>query len=136
LDEITAGPDGNLWFTESRANKIGRITPSGTIDEFPVPTAKSLPFGITAGPDGNLWFTESKANKIGRITSASVAKCVVPKLKGRTLTQAKKLLGRAHCKLGKVAQPATHTHAPVVVSQKPAAKKVLPSGSKVSVRLG
>ena len=23
---ITAGPDGNLWFTEQIANKIGRIT--------------------------------------------------------------------------------------------------------------
>jgi virginiamycin B lyase len=24
---ITAGPDGNLWFTEQVGNKIGRITP-------------------------------------------------------------------------------------------------------------
>ena len=24
---ITAGPDGNLWFTENGGNKIGRITP-------------------------------------------------------------------------------------------------------------
>src|ERR1700687_3194584 len=28
--EITAGPDGNLWFTES-IGKIGRITTSGAI---------------------------------------------------------------------------------------------------------
>ncbi len=28
---ITAGPDGALWFTEVRGNKIGRITTSGTI---------------------------------------------------------------------------------------------------------
>ena len=65
---ITAGPDGNLWFTEEGANKIGRITPSGRITEFPIPTASSGPDGITAGPDGNLWFTEGAANKIGRIT--------------------------------------------------------------------
>jgi streptogramin lyase len=25
---ITAGPDGNLWFTENRGDKIGRITMS------------------------------------------------------------------------------------------------------------
>src|SRR6266571_3643622 len=61
---ITAGPDGNLWFTES--DKIGRITPGGTITVFALPTANSQPFGIAAGPDGNLWFTES--DKIGRIT--------------------------------------------------------------------
>jgi hypothetical protein len=33
---IAAGPDGNLWFTESAeaANKIGRITPTGTFTEL------------------------------------------------------------------------------------------------------
>ena len=38
---ITTGPDGNLWFTEFGAGKIGRITPSGSITEFPIPTAGS-----------------------------------------------------------------------------------------------
>ncbi len=80
-DGITAGPDGNLWFTESStlANKIGRITPKGTITEFSVPTPGGSPFGITAGPDGNLWFTESGTNKIGRIsTSGSFTEFPVP----------------------------------------------------------
>ena len=67
-DGITAGPDGNLWFTESYSNNIGRISPGGTITEFPVPTAKSGPWGIAAGPDGNLWFTEYSGNQIGRIS--------------------------------------------------------------------
>ena len=31
---ITAGPDGNLWFTEINGNQIGRITPGGTVTEF------------------------------------------------------------------------------------------------------
>ena len=66
---ITAGPDGNLWFTEKATNLIGRITTSGKITEFPTPTANSGPVGITAGPDGNLWFTETATNKIGRITT-------------------------------------------------------------------
>ena len=66
---ITAGPDGNLWFTEVDGNKIGRITPGGRISEFPLPTPGSRPGAITAGPDGNLWFTEWATNKIGRITS-------------------------------------------------------------------
>src|SRR5438552_18437025 len=61
---ITAGPDGNIWFTEY-ANKIGRITVGGSITEFPIPTPSSFPPGITAGPDGNLWFTEQDGNKIG-----------------------------------------------------------------------
>ncbi len=69
---IAAGPDGNVWFTESSGNKIGRITPAGVITEFTVPTAGSQPIGIAAGPDGNLWFTESSGNKIGRISPAGV----------------------------------------------------------------
>jgi hypothetical protein len=44
---ITAGPDGNLWFTELSGNKIGKITTSGTITEFPA--GGSQPYGITAG---------------------------------------------------------------------------------------
>ena len=65
---IAPGPDGNLWFTEESGNKIGRITPSGQITEYPVPTEGSDPHGITAGPDGSMWFTEGLANKIGQIT--------------------------------------------------------------------
>jgi hypothetical protein len=73
---ITAGPDGNLWFTECVSSssgcangQIGRITPTGQFTEFPLPNPNSTPQGITAGPDGNLWFTEGGANNIGRITS-------------------------------------------------------------------
>jgi streptogramin lyase len=84
---IATGPDGNLWFTESgsdtqvprhiiRPSQIGRITPGGSITEFPLPRNGSdpvydglaMPQGITAGPDGNLWFAEWNGNRIGRIT--------------------------------------------------------------------
>jgi streptogramin lyase len=69
---ITAGPDGNLWFTEPLGGKVGRITPDGTLTEIPLPTGSADPDGITAGSDGNLWFTEANqfanGNKIGRIT--------------------------------------------------------------------
>ena len=75
---ITAGPDGNLWFTEFNGNKIGRITTAGVVTEFAVPTADSGPVGITAGPDGNLWFTEER-NNIGRITTAgAITEFAVP----------------------------------------------------------
>ncbi len=66
---ITAGPDGNIWFTESAGNKIGRITTTGSFTEFTIPTTVSQPRDITAGPDGNIWFTELAGNKIGRITT-------------------------------------------------------------------
>src|SRR5262249_56583218 len=51
---ITRGPDGNLWFTENSANRIGRITPAGVVTEFAAGiTPNSGPNEITAGPDGN-----------------------------------------------------------------------------------
>jgi virginiamycin B lyase len=60
VTSITAGPDGNIWFAEAfgTSNKVGRITPSGTITEFDLPGTGIFvepPSGITAGPDGNLW---------------------------------------------------------------------------------
>jgi streptogramin lyase len=75
---ITSGPDGNLWFTETVGDRIGRITPVGSIQEFLLPTYCGYagpedscgPNGITSGPDGNLWFTETSGEKIGRITPA------------------------------------------------------------------
>jgi streptogramin lyase len=68
---ITAGPDGNLWFTEFSGNKVGKITPDGSVTEYgPLPTANSSPRGITAGPDGNLWITEQLGNKVGKLTPA------------------------------------------------------------------
>ena len=73
---ITNGPDGNVWFTEvglspPRVDRIGRITPGGTITEFP-PLTAGFYWDIAAGADGNLWYTEVDANRIGRITPSGV----------------------------------------------------------------
>ena len=77
-DGIAKGADGNLWFSETGANKIGRITTTGTVTEFPL-SSGSQPEGITSGPDGNVWFTETGANAIGRITvSGQVTEFPVP----------------------------------------------------------
>ena len=66
---ITLGPDGALWFTETNASRIGRITTSGVLTEFSLPKSNSYPLGITVGPDGALWFTEVYKQTIGRITT-------------------------------------------------------------------
>jgi streptogramin lyase len=55
-DSITAGPDGNLWFTGGSA--IGRITPRGAVTAFPLRPGEAST-DITSGPDGNLWFVLS-----------------------------------------------------------------------------
>jgi len=68
---IAAGSDGNVWFTEYFGNKVGRITPSGVITEFDLPTPASYPGSLTLGADGNMWFVEG-TNKVGRITPSGV----------------------------------------------------------------
>lgn len=67
------GPDGNVWFTENNANKIGKIVTGGTIAEFTVPSPNSEPATITNGPDGNMWFVGVDPNtadeKPGKVTT-------------------------------------------------------------------
>jgi virginiamycin B lyase len=74
--DITAGPDGKLWFTSEAAGTVGTITPDGQM----VPqwsqwwalgvTGDTWTQAITAGPDGNLWFT---VHTLPRGTSSGAA---------------------------------------------------------------
>src|SRR3977135_2623533 len=72
--DITAGPDGALWFTfpnnvpPNTSGQIGRITPAGNTHFFPIPWTSERE-GTPAGPDGNLWFTDHLAAAIGRVTT-------------------------------------------------------------------
>jgi streptogramin lyase len=83
--ELTVGPDGNLWFTESSPSSGGgvaasvvQITPAGKITTFTLPTSNNVVSGLTDGPDGNLWFSASTSTSsnasslIGQITPKGV----------------------------------------------------------------
>jgi len=66
---MALGSDGNLWFTETLVDKIGKLDVStGLIREFPLPTQNAIAAGIVAGPDCNLWFTERNSGLIGQVT--------------------------------------------------------------------
>jgi hypothetical protein len=71
-EDITAGPDGNLWFTESNLSHIGRITTSGILSDFSVGSTTNF---ITTGPDGNLWYSETNVpyQNVGTITPTGTA---------------------------------------------------------------
>src|SRR5258708_11405661 len=51
---ITAGPDGNLWFTEFYDNVVGRITAKGTSTLFRLNTMNSATY-ITNLSSCSLW---------------------------------------------------------------------------------
>lgn len=65
-NQITVGPDGNLWFTED--SLIGRITLAGDVTEFALPEGVEGTNDIVAGPDGALWFTLWHRSALGRMT--------------------------------------------------------------------
>ncbi len=54
---LALGPEGNVWFTETPEDKVGRITPTGAIQMFQLPS-DARPLEIVLGADGNLWVTE------------------------------------------------------------------------------
>jgi virginiamycin B lyase len=43
---------------------VGKVTPSGVVTEYSMPTANSGPTGIAAGADGNIWFAEYNVSKV------------------------------------------------------------------------
>lgn len=68
---IMVGADGALWFAETGANQIGRISMDGVVTEYPIPTEDALDDTqgfVGLGPDGAIWFNEDRVNKLGRIT--------------------------------------------------------------------
>jgi virginiamycin B lyase len=80
---MTAGSDGNMWFVvpslHDSHDALGRITPSGQITLFPMPST-TQPGSDTIGPtlvsgaDGALWFltgtaTQAAAVALGRFTT-------------------------------------------------------------------
>src|SRR5437870_5655210 len=68
---IAAGPDGNIWFTESGTYKVAKVTRVGIVTEYALPSGTS-PQGIVAGPDGNLWFTGGVNGAVAKVTTSGV----------------------------------------------------------------
>jgi streptogramin lyase len=87
VDQIVTGPDGNLWFTMTRSNGIGRMNTAGGMisppNGYQLPTQNSQPEGLTVGPDGRLWFTEAGLGGIGYIDmNGQIADQVLPSNSG------------------------------------------------------
>jgi streptogramin lyase len=81
--DITAGADGNLWYSDNGVYdgmpKIGRVTPAGVFTLFDSPDAQNAAGGMIAGPDGNVWFGRTDLTAISRITpSGTVSSFTVP----------------------------------------------------------
>lgn len=64
---LAGGPDGSMWFTSANTNAVGRISRTGAIRQFLLPSRNAQPTGIAPGSDGRMWFTEAGVSKIASI---------------------------------------------------------------------
>jgi hypothetical protein len=67
---------------------------------------------------------------------AAAAMCHVPALKGDSLVAARRALGKAHCKLGKVSRPRGHYKTLLVTGQSARSGKTLTDDAAVALKLG
>jgi virginiamycin B lyase len=64
---IATGLGKDVWFTELSAARIGKITPSGAISEYAIPSGNTGQ-DIAAGSSGTIWFTED-GDTIGKVNA-------------------------------------------------------------------
>lgn len=89
-DDITKGPDGNLWFAGQAhlftttifarfpgfAGTFNPTTHASTA--FTLPNFQTAFVSITTGPDGNVWYTDSESPLVGRINPGTQAVATFP----------------------------------------------------------
>jgi hypothetical protein len=121
----TASRDGRHWSTPLDAVRGTKIAGSNTFS-----------VGARAPGQGFVVYGTS-VNPTGTVFAAPLPKavCHVPKLKGKSLSQAKSALLAAHCRLGKVHKP-KGKKAKVVTAQNPHAGKTIADKGAVNVALG
>jgi virginiamycin B lyase len=71
IENIAAGPNNTLWFTEPGSHAIGVINTEGKFLRRFVLNESDDPQSIAAGPEGNMWFTDpATPYMVGRINPA------------------------------------------------------------------
>ena len=82
-----------MWFVELAGtmdgqspdgNRVGRITLTGDVTEFRIPSPGGSPINIAVGPDRNVWYTKGMA--LGRVTpDGNITEFEVPGPAARTV---------------------------------------------------
>ena len=89
--------------------------------------------GGTSSPDGSGGGEPGTTSGTQRAPAAATRRCVVPKLRGRTLGAAKRTLKRAGCRTGKVSKRRSRKHAGTVLAQSKRAGRRLARGTRVAL---
>ncbi len=121
-------------FNAASAVKFGTVSATGFTVESDTQITATAPRGAKVGAVDVTVTTLAGTSPTVRADRFYYEGCAVPKLKGKTLKAAKKALGRADCKLGKVKR--SEGKPGKVLKQNPKPGKVIKSGSRVSVTVG
>ncbi len=71
VSSIVSGGDGYLYFTETAANRIGRISTGGYFEDSPLPRPGSRPMALALAADGTLWASEEGIDSVVRLDNTS-----------------------------------------------------------------
>lgn len=122
---------GTYEVTLRSADVLGNLrSTSAKITIVPRPTSP------TSMPNAPMQTTETPVFTPGSIPAKSIAPCIVPSLRGKSLSQARRTLQNAHCTLGKVRRPSHGRSVLVVVAQSVTAGRKLGESAAVTLRLG
>lgn len=88
FDDMTFGPDGNLWASNAQSARVVRITQAGVTTSY-TGNGTIHPLGITRATDGNVWFADGANRRITRIDPASgvFTDYAVPQLSAATIPE-------------------------------------------------
>ena len=65
---LTSDPQGGIWISERNSGNMGRLSPNGSIVEYPLPAGPdALPQGSVISPWGSVYVAEQGANAIARL---------------------------------------------------------------------
>ncbi len=140
---IVTGPDATFTFDTNDTGSAGfqcrldagSFAPCTSPQTYASLSAGNHEFAVRSAVTGGVDATPAAAAWTVAATKPTV-KCKVPKLIGKKLKAAKRLLRKAHCKLGRVKKKHGATaKRGKIKSQSPKAGKVRPAGTKVKVTL-
>jgi hypothetical protein len=121
-------------FTAASAVKFGEAPATSYTVESDTEIRATAPASAKVNTVDVTVTTLAGTNPTARADRFSYEGCVVPKLKGKTLKDAKRAIRNADCKLGKV-RGEKKSKAALVAKQGPKPGKVLASGAKVGVTM-
>jgi hypothetical protein len=137
-----AGSAGNIVLGTYSSGLGHVVLGSMVVSEYQEPEeeAQQMRVNLVVYLKGLIAKEEAKVTPVtpaATVTTTPVAQCVVPKLRGKTLKQAKAALRKANCGLDKVAhKKSVSLKTGKVIRQSPPVGTVRGAGSEVSFRLG